>query len=421
VGNAIKFTEQGEVSVSVTTSDPVGGRFQRREGEMVQVCFAVTDTGIGMSEEARGRMFQKFEQADTSTTRKFGGTGLGLSICKQIIELMGGEIGVKSTVGQGSTFFFQLDLPVGKKPPDESRYIVAPHDYQLNILVAEDAHTNQLIISALLDEMGHRVSVVANGQLALQALTQDHYDLILMDGRMPVMDGLETTRHIRAGYWGDWVFADRDVPIFALTANASEQDRENFLAAGMDEFLTKPIDEVALHKSLVRIIEHRLANGLPMRPQAVPAAQTDALSALDSLMGLDGMADVAPVAIESEAPSAHSKRDAAELAKKLEKERKTEQLRERMLAAFREQAPERLREIQEAIAKNDWNTAAIVVHGIKGSVAYIWPDSRTYHLSAQLEQMADARQTEDFQGGFETLRAELIDQLLLRRNSDLDA
>jgi PAS domain S-box-containing protein len=398
VGNAIKFTEQGHVNVSVALAGPEPKTAQFSVGDVVRVRFVVEDTGIGMSEEARSRMFQKFEQADMSTTRKFGGTGLGLSICKQIVELMGGQIGVESTLGKGSTFYFELDLPVGTRPPEEQAYVLGRHDYQLKILVAEDAHTNQLIISTLLDEMGHQATVVENGELALDALTREHFDLILMDGRMPVMDGLEATRHIRAGHWGGRVFSDRQIPIIALTANASEQDRVNFLAAGMNEFLTKPIDEVQLHKTLNRIIEHRLAHGLPLRQQVNHEEVKDselALAQLDALAGLGALPEEFGKAVPHEPEVAKVSR--------------AEELRERMMAVFKEQVPQRLQEIEAAVAADDWNTAAIVVHGIKGSVAYIWPDSEVYHLAAEMENMADSGQTLAFVDRFGMLQSLLAE------------
>ena len=437
-GNSLKFTESGSVTIHVSNlPQPPEALAIGPHAQQPWVHFAITDTGIGMSEEARGRMFRKFEQADTSTTRKFGGTGLGLAISKQLIELMGGQIGVTSELGVGSTFYFDVPLPVGQKPVEEASYAVAPHAYQLNILVAEDAYTNQIIIKALLDEMGHETHMVENGRQAIEALLHppqgdaasgpaSGFDLILMDGRMPVMDGLEAARTIRSGQWGAQTIAHKDIPIIALTANASEQDRANFLAAGMDEFLTKPIDEIALHKVLQGVIDQRLAQNLPLRARVAPpdeqglAEQMDALAALDALSGLDALlgleGDNPPAAIKKEAAHANSTGAGAVFdvkSAKADKADKAAALRERMLSVFTEQAPLQIQEIEDAVGKGDWNTAAIVVHGIKGSVAYIWPDSKTYHLSDALELLADARQTDEFKAGFENLKTEL-EQVLMR-------
>jgi CheY-like chemotaxis protein len=395
VGNSLKFTEKGSVTLTVR---PLAGAPAAFAGgphaALPWAHFAVSDTGIGMSEEARSRMFQKFEQADTSTTRKFGGTGLGLSICKQLVELMGGHIGVASQPGVGSTFWFEVPLPVGQKPAEIDAYSLAPHDYQLNILVAEDAYTNQVIIKALIEDMGHEAVMAENGQLAIEALLREPFDLILMDGRMPVMDGIESARHIRAGHWGQQVIACKDIPIIALTANASEQDRQEFLAAGMDEVLTKPVDEVALHKALARVIEQALAKGAPLRQrqQAAKASQAEPQGGLDALDALlDDMPDT-----QQEPPPVKKPEEG--------REAKAAALRQRMMAVFIEQAPQRLEEIRQAVEKGDWGTAAIVVHGIKGSVAYIWPDSEVYHLAAEMEVLADARDAAAFASKYPQLR-----------------
>ena len=255
VANAIKFSEAGTISIDVRQINPAGFARGPQAGAPVRLQFSVTDTGIGMSEETRSRIFQRFEQADQSTTRRHGGAGLGLAICKHLVELMGGSIDVKSSPGRGSTFFFEVDLRVGQKPMGAEGDELLPHQYRLEILVAEDAYTNQVVIQSIVEGMGHNVTIVENGELALQALAQKHFDLILMDGRMPIMDGLEATRHIRAGRWRDQIFANPDLPIIAITANATERDRENFMRSGASSFLTKPIDEAELHQALTRIIE----------------------------------------------------------------------------------------------------------------------------------------------------------------------
>ncbi len=258
-GNALKFTEEGSIQVIVRGRPaPLENSPEAPPNQQPWIRFEVVDTGIGISKEARSRMFQKFEQADTSTTRKFGGTGLGLSICRQLVQLMGGVIGVTSRQGEGSTFFFEIPMSIGDAPIEDAPYELSPHAESLDVLVVEDSYTNQVIISSLLEEMGHRHVLVENGQLALQALQSGvHFDLILMDGRMPIMDGLEATRHIRAGLWAGKPFANPQIPVYGLTANAGEQDRAKFMSAGVDGFLSKPIDEVALHKTLGDVINRR--------------------------------------------------------------------------------------------------------------------------------------------------------------------
>ena len=262
-GNALKFTDTGGVHVNVLRCEPRPGHLPH--AEVAWLRYEVIDTGIGMTDAVLSRLFQRFEQAGSSTSRKFGGTGLGLSICKQLVELMGGTIGVSSQLGVGSTFFFEVGIALGQKPPVEERpSILTRHSRRLSVLVAEDSQTNQIIIGSLLEEMGHEVTMAENGQLAMQALSQRHFDMILMDGRMPVIDGLEATRHIRTGRWNNLEFSDYKIPIIALTANAGTVDRQNFLAAGMNDFLTKPVDRSALHKALQHVID-----GLAMHQQVL--------------------------------------------------------------------------------------------------------------------------------------------------------
>ncbi|MEJ6004571.1 ATP-binding protein [Paucibacter sp. AS339] len=400
VGNAIKFTEQGGVSVNVRLQAPADIAPTSDPDAPLWVHFAVQDSGIGISEEAQSRMFQKFEQADMSTTRNFGGTGLGLSICKQLVELMGGRIGMHSVAGRGSTFFFDLPLQQGQQPEEKPLEDLRPHEHQLHVLVAEDAETNQLIIKAVLSEMGHTFTLVSNGEKALEALTQESFDLILMDGRMPIMDGLEATQHIRSGFWGEWVFAERDIPIIALTANASELDKAKFLAAGMTDFLRKPVDEVALHQALSRVIAQRAALGLMLKPRAPVDAAGDAdLAGLDALLKQTGDDFLDAAA-------------SAQLAPKPEKQapdraQRVTELKEQMLLAFRAQAPLRFREIDAAVKAQDWNGAAILAHGIKGCLAFIAPTGLAYELSDWLERMADNEEEAEFIESFDLLKREL--------------
>ncbi len=369
VGNAIKFTERGGVTVAASLS--ANGNGGAREPGRVSIYFAVQDSGIGLSEEAQGRLFQKFEQADMSTTRKFGGTGLGLSICKQLVELMGGRIGLHSSLGQGSTFYFEVPLAVGQAPQAEAVDELKPHPHSLHVLVAEDAETNQLIVKALLSEMGHTLRLVGNGEHALRALSEERFDLILMDGRMPVMDGLEATGHIRAGRWRELVFATPDIPIIALTANASAQDRARFLGAGMVGFLSKPLDERALHQVISQVITERQQLGLMLKPP--------------------GDNDQPP----------------PPLSKQEIRAKRVRELKGQMVSAFSEQLPLRLQEIEAAIAAQDWQAAAITVHGIKGCLAFIEPSGSAYDLCDLLERCADQRQGDSFAGGFEQLKREL--------------
>ncbi len=267
-GNAVKFTENGEVQVKVTRL-PKGLRFE------------VSDTGIGISNEAQERLFSNFSQVDASTTRKFGGTGLGLVISKRLTEGMGGRIGVESTLGSGSTFWFELPLEAttdisigaaatvqtsnGEQPTElikaESKPAAAPklseplsglsqqvENTPLPLLLAEDNKINQKLALALLGRLGYSVDLAENGRQAVEAAASaKRYALILMDMQMPEMDGLEATRQIRL-----LDGANAGIPIVALTANAMQSDVEACRAAGMNDFLTKPINRDNLTACLAR-------------------------------------------------------------------------------------------------------------------------------------------------------------------------
>ncbi|MDB5526582.1 MAG: multi-sensor hybrid histidine kinase, partial [Rhizobium sp.] len=243
VGNAIKFTQAGEVCLRVDldqdSSDPTALRF------------TLSDTGIGISSEKLGQVFERFTQADSSTTRRFGGSGLGLTISKRLVELMGGRIWVESEVGKGSVFAFSVPLEVwagGNRPVPES--VGAGPEQQLpalRILLAEDSPDNCTIILAYLEGTPYGVEIAETGAIACEKFQTGQYDLVLMDRQMPVMDGLTATRTIRA-----WEEANNrpHTPIIALTASALKGDREMCLAAGCTAFLTKPIKQDVLLRTI---------------------------------------------------------------------------------------------------------------------------------------------------------------------------
>jgi CheY-like chemotaxis protein len=345
--------------------------------------FSVEDTGIGIAPEALPRLFQKFEQADATTTRRYGGTGLGLAICRQLVELMGGTIGVASTPGVGSTFSFVLPLADGVEPPSVVDQPRAPHTHRLRVLCAEDYPTNQIIVRMMLEELGHQVDVVENGLLAVMACARTRYDLILMDGRMPEMDGATATRLIRAGGPLESPVLDQHLMIVALTANVSEEDRSRYLACGMDAFITKPIDDAQLHFHITRAIERQLQRGIELARMPEPAARAP------STAELDAMFDVRTGQAEQVAAAQNAPRRAGDF-------------KERLRNAFLADLPRRRVELDTALAQGDHDTAGRVLHGLKGSAGYLG-EARLREVCAELEGLADAGQLDAVRTGLPRL------------------
>jgi CheY-like chemotaxis protein len=247
LGNAAKFTLDGVVSFDMKATPLPSGK--------LRLDCAVRDSGIGMSTEQQMALFKPFSQADSSTSRKFGGTGLGLSICKALVTLMGGSISVSSEEGKGSVFSFFVELESVDSLPCQGEAAL-PHLWEnvrydgYRFLLVEDNVINQEISHAILSELGAEVDIAGNGKEAVQAFLDKDYSLILMDVRMPVMDGIEATRRIRASSKHDAL----SVPILAMTANAMQEDREASKNAGMDGHIAKPIDLRELKSALF----HRL-------------------------------------------------------------------------------------------------------------------------------------------------------------------
>jgi CheY-like chemotaxis protein/HPt (histidine-containing phosphotransfer) domain-containing protein len=229
-GNAIKFTERGDVRIVV--------QCVLLDGE-AGLEFAVQDTGIGIPRSVQARLFQPFAQANVSMARRFGGTGLGLAISKSLVELMGGRIWLESELGRGSTFFVAVRLSLAKEPVADSEpppIVSPPLRAPLRVLLVEDNPANQKLATYILQDRGHRVEIAMDGQQAIDQTERNHYDVILMDVQMPGVNGLEATAAIR---WREG--NARRVPIIAMTAHAMKGDRERCLAAGMDGYLSKPV------------------------------------------------------------------------------------------------------------------------------------------------------------------------------------
>jgi signal transduction histidine kinase/ActR/RegA family two-component response regulator len=256
VGNAVKFTHHGQVSLRVSRTGEVRG------SDAAVLRFEVRDTGIGIPADKQQSIFEAFSQADASTTRKYGGTGLGLAIAARILHLLGGKIWLESEPGKGSTFSFDVPVrlrsvaePVPERP-SAAEFRVRP----LHVLLAEDNHVNQMVAVKMLENWGHSVRVAPNGYEAIREYQHSRFDVVLMDVHMPDLNGLEATREIRAYE----IAVGRRTPIVAMTASAMAEDRQACLDAGMDEYLSKPIAMTELKGVL-----NRIASGMPHKPVGV--------------------------------------------------------------------------------------------------------------------------------------------------------
>ena len=294
-GNAVKFTERGSVTLRVAqeAADDAG----------VLLRCEVIDTGVGVDEAAQARLFEAFEQADTSTTRRFGGTGLGLAINRRLVTLMHGEVGFSSRVGEGSTFWFTARLAWASGAATDTTMLAATSDASplsasslaslerelrerysgARILLVEDNAVNREVALSLMADLGFVIDCAENGRQAVALASGRNYDLILMDMQMPEMDGIAATRALRA-------LPDRQaVPIVALTANAFDEDRERCLAAGMNGHVAKPVEPATLFSALRRWLPERLlpAPAAEMRDASADAADTALISRLRACAGVD--------------------------------------------------------------------------------------------------------------------------------------
>jgi signal transduction histidine kinase/DNA-binding response OmpR family regulator len=333
VANALKFTERGSVTVTVD-----------QDGD--QVVLTVVDTGIGMGPEQLGRLFSPYTQGDASTTRQFGGTGLGLSIARGLAERMGGTITVTSSPGWGSSFRVALPLPVGVATDAVAVAGSAVEEAapaRLTVLVAEDNEINQLIARGVLESRGFRVEVVGDGAAAVNAVRTGAYDAVFMDCQMPVMDGLEATRRIRAGEAAAGGTAR--IPIMAMTASAFDSDRQACREAGMDGFLPKPWTSDQLASAVTRV--RRLAGGgRPAVPPAAPPAP-------------------APTAPGPEDDLAAVRERLDELVEDLDPA-DADMLREKVVTAFLERAPQLLDALDAAVGDGDVEELTRLVHALRG-------------------------------------------------------
>jgi signal transduction histidine kinase/ligand-binding sensor domain-containing protein/DNA-binding response OmpR family regulator len=382
VGNALKFTDKGRVSIRVLA---VGDTADSR----LRVRFAVQDTGVGLEPDAQAKIFESFQQADGSTTRRYGGSGLGLSISKQLVEMMSGQIGVESVAGQGSTFWFEVPLEVhegretvsfnsispttGSIPLAPFRLAAAapPPDGEADnpdatILLVEDNAEIRMTVLAMLERLGFAGRAVDDGLQAVEAASHRVYELILMDCQMPILDGYEATRRIRQIERA--APERRRVPIVAMTAGALAGDREKCLAFGMDDYLSKPFRMDALRELLNRHLGEKVAadRDVPAAPALRPGSRSSKSThaAGDSASTLDRRA-LRRINALGKGPSSD--------------------LLSRVVRSYLDAVPEMLDLLRQAVGEEDRETVSTAAHRLKGSSAQLGAD-RVARLCARLEE-----------------------------------
>lgn len=380
LGNAVKFTRQGSVSVRVSLLS--------RTADRCRILARIEDTGIGIPPETIERLFQPFTQADASTSRLYGGSGLGLAISRRLVGMMGGRIEVESDPGEGSTFRFTLDLPVSATEPGENSRGGGDADASrggiagLRVLVAEDNATNRRIVAMLLEKLGVTADMAESGQETLDWLARERYDMVLMDVQMPGMDGLETTRRIRAGE-----ASGVRIPIVAMTANAMKGDREACLAAGMDGYLSKPISPAELERIMA------------FAAQGVPDAAA---------------------APEDDHEKTIARTDVFDRASLLERVVWDEELCSRVVETFLDDGKNLVSQFVDATERGDSVNARIAAHTLRGAASNVAAGTLA-SLASRAEETASEGDTDRLRGFSARLKDEwrrFTDLALFRKEDD---
>lgn len=374
IGNAVKFTETGGITVTVSQEPDTANHPPTTNHQPPTIRFSVTDTGIGIPEDKQKTIFETFSQAGISTAGKYGGTGLGLSICRQILDLMGGEIQVQSEPGKGSTFSFTADFQPGDKDKvqtDSQETAQAVPDKpisSLNILLAEDNLLNAKLAEVFIKRIGHKSAIAYNGKEALEALSRESFDLVLMDLEMPEMNGLEATRQIRNGQAGE---QNRNIPIIAMTAHALSEFREKCKEAGMNGFVTKPVNYNTLNEGIQKTMNKLSRTDAPA-PEPLIKDEDTVLNRKATLDRIGG----------------------------------DQALLQKLYGIFLKKIPETWENLSQAIKDNDIKNIGFHAHALKGPFGAIGAEI-CWSLAAQIEAISNKEEIGQIQPIFEKLEGEI--------------
>lgn len=344
VSNAVKFTSKGKITISM--------RLLAEDAEKANIEFAVTDTGIGISANKMGTIFENFQQASSGTSRLYGGTGLGLAIVKQLVEAQGGIITVKSKVDKGSTFSFTLNFAKTDASAETDAELVEQHPEHrlIKVLVVEDMALNQLLMKTLLDDFGFERDIAANGKIAIKKLEEKNYDIILMDLQMPEMNGFEATAYIRNEI-------KSTIPIIALTADVTTVDLAKCKAVGMNDYIAKPVDEKLLYSKIIGLVKKPVhSTTLPVKKDNAREKETESIKnspvKYTNLAYLNGITKNNPKLIRE------------------------------MIAVYLDQTPKLVDAIKQGLADKDWDTLHAAAHKMIPSFA-IMGIGTAYEMTAK--------------------------------------